>query len=1062
MGEGTRVKQLQTNNFSATVAPTTSNDVTQCYDQGSLWLNTTSGNLYSCTSNATGAATWTQINGAASGLSSVPTGNVVWVDAVNGNNATGLVGRIDKPFLTITAALAAASTGQTVLLCPGTYTDATINASSKPGVSIIGIDSMNCVLQPTLTNGVAFFTPGASATYGHFAIKYNATGTVANAYAINLTGTVNATSHFEEITVIDSSTGSGSNAIINDTCTGVASLTGEPTFEDCNITRTTTTNTGAAYSAGTGGTGVTIFKDCVLDGGTAGSPFGLFNGNSAYFLGCRLTGSNAGQVNSPSNVYVDVQTYFAATPNIATGASIQSIGTLLTGNTIWVDQKRGSDTTGLPGNQVLPFKTIQAGINATAIPGTVTLAASVNVVGANTAFTSLAVGQSLSFGPQPAVGYIIASITDDTHLALTAAYNGTTGAGNTCYAGGWTVQVRPGTYNEVLTMRAGTNVIGTDRDLCILSRANSVTETVVTMSDNCFFSNFTMSLTPSANITTAVAFAGTTNATSWCSHILCKGSATGTGTVNGIADSGTGVADIDYWSTLQTCQFDIGDGVGTSTGIAKTGSGTSVYRQLDVCADAGTAISISSGNTYLFGSRYMGNTGISQTSGTPTTWADIATSFSSKNVTSGTVLGDFQFLLPVDTILTPNVLDNTLSQPPTITGTVAVNNASPTVTGTGTSFTTALAVGQTVFFPGSSVGTTPYVISAIASATSLTLASNFAGTNISGTTMAAPRESDAYFVNAGAGIWSGFGTNDLVVFDSTTMTGTVSVTNASGTVNGTGTAFTTQYAVGMFIIFASQPSCAYQIATISSNVLMTLNVVYSGVTNGTTTGTTVSANGWSRLQAQVSSAPAPGSTIIVAAFQGTPGGSFASKAGQLAIYNPERAAWLFSGTPPPGAQYVIDGAGDPLEGSTAVYKASTNAWAISSQTPRFVNLTASNTTTSTTDAVTGMGLQIVPAAGTYEVEFSGAGSNSNIGATSTVTFTPYTTVGGAGGTATPITSAIRQVSASSTTNGINIRAGFCGPGLATVNGVTNIEARWKVGANTGTRYECAIKIRRVA
>jgi hypothetical protein len=202
--------------------------------------------------------------------------------------------------------------------------------------------------------------------------------------------------------------------------------------------------------------------------------------------------------------------------------------------------------------------------------------------------------------------------------------------------------------------------------------------------------------------------------------------------------------------------------------------------------------------------------------------------------------------------------------------------------------------------------------------------------------------------------------------------------------------------------------------------------------------------------------------VIVTAFQGTAAGSFAGKSRQVAVFSPERAAWQFGGTPQPGTSLTISGLGDPLEGSLAVYKALTSSWAIFSQTPRIINLTASSTTTSTTDAVTGMGLYVVPAAGTYEVEFSGSGSNSAVGASSTVTFTAYTTVGGAGGTATPIVSSIRQVSASSVTSGVNIRAGFNGPGLATVNGVTNIEGRWKVGANTGTRYECAIRFRRVA
>ena len=45
------------------------------------------------------------------GGSSVPTGNVLWVDSVNGNNGTAVSGQLDKPYLTIAAALGAAVSG---------------------------------------------------------------------------------------------------------------------------------------------------------------------------------------------------------------------------------------------------------------------------------------------------------------------------------------------------------------------------------------------------------------------------------------------------------------------------------------------------------------------------------------------------------------------------------------------------------------------------------------------------------------------------------------------------------------------------------------------------------------------------------------------------------------------------------------------------------------------------------------------------------------------------------------------------------------------------------------
>jgi len=53
-----QVDFTQVHNFSATTAPTSANDNTQNYTRGSRWLNIITGDLYFCTSDFTGAATW--------------------------------------------------------------------------------------------------------------------------------------------------------------------------------------------------------------------------------------------------------------------------------------------------------------------------------------------------------------------------------------------------------------------------------------------------------------------------------------------------------------------------------------------------------------------------------------------------------------------------------------------------------------------------------------------------------------------------------------------------------------------------------------------------------------------------------------------------------------------------------------------------------------------------------------------------------------------------------------------------------------------------------------------
>lgn len=51
----------------------------------------------------------------------IPTGNTLWVDAVNGNPATATPGRQDLPYLTLTAARDAATSGDLINVRPSDY-----------------------------------------------------------------------------------------------------------------------------------------------------------------------------------------------------------------------------------------------------------------------------------------------------------------------------------------------------------------------------------------------------------------------------------------------------------------------------------------------------------------------------------------------------------------------------------------------------------------------------------------------------------------------------------------------------------------------------------------------------------------------------------------------------------------------------------------------------------------------------------------------------------------------------------------------------------------------------
>ena len=87
-------------------------------------------------------------------IASLTTNNVLYV-AKNGDDATGLADRLDKPFLTVQAAITAASSGDLVYVYPGTYNESII---LKDGVNIYltdGATILNNALKTVTDNNVA-------------------------------------------------------------------------------------------------------------------------------------------------------------------------------------------------------------------------------------------------------------------------------------------------------------------------------------------------------------------------------------------------------------------------------------------------------------------------------------------------------------------------------------------------------------------------------------------------------------------------------------------------------------------------------------------------------------------------------------------------------------------------------------------------------------------------------------------------------------------------------------------------------------------------------------------
>ena len=89
--------------------------------------------------NGAGVLTWA----AASGGGSFPSmGNIAIVDQINGNNSTATVGGL--PFLTITAALAAVTSGQHVFILPGTYSESITIPSN---IAVRGFSERTVIIQ---------------------------------------------------------------------------------------------------------------------------------------------------------------------------------------------------------------------------------------------------------------------------------------------------------------------------------------------------------------------------------------------------------------------------------------------------------------------------------------------------------------------------------------------------------------------------------------------------------------------------------------------------------------------------------------------------------------------------------------------------------------------------------------------------------------------------------------------------------------------------------------------------------------------------------------------------
>lgn len=167
----------------------------------------------------------------------VPLGNTLRVDAVNGNDTTAAADRYNRPFLTIGAALAAALTGENVLVNAGTYNETlTIPAN----VSVTGSGAQAVVLQRlNVSSTTTLVTMGSNCRFENFTLNLSSSSNVNLTGCYFPTGTsINAKLRNSIWTV--TSTATGSNTILGVLSDGTT--TNPSTFVAANSIQRSTIN----------------------------------------------------------------------------------------------------------------------------------------------------------------------------------------------------------------------------------------------------------------------------------------------------------------------------------------------------------------------------------------------------------------------------------------------------------------------------------------------------------------------------------------------------------------------------------------------------------------------------------------------------------------------------------------------------------------------------------------------------------------------------------------------------------------------------------------------------
>ena len=234
----------------------------------------------------------------------VLTGNVAWVDKVNGNDGTAVLGRLDKPYLTIQAAITASSAGDTVVILPGTYNEV---LACKAGVSVIGTDERQCIVSRAHNLSEIVVTMADNMVFENIRLDLAPTGGTTSAF--DFPGTTCATSSVKRC-VVNGTAGTVAGVIVSGTgVAGVAHLTVDSLY---------VLGSGAALGYSQSGAGVSRVRDMHASASTAG--LSITTGQ-VHSYGCYWAGGGV-VVGVGTSLFADAATCFTA---LASSGSVNPI-----------------------------------------------------------------------------------------------------------------------------------------------------------------------------------------------------------------------------------------------------------------------------------------------------------------------------------------------------------------------------------------------------------------------------------------------------------------------------------------------------------------------------------------------------------------------------------------------------------------------------------------------------------------------------------------------------------------------------------------------------------------